>query len=58
MNTKELGIIRRTAEGFRAALADLAGEDGDRKLSSALQAFQEPYDKPLSSQAAGYTPPC
>ncbi len=54
MTARELAFIREAARGFRAALADLAGDDGDRLLAEAMAALQEPYDKPLSNRDIAY----
>lgn len=54
MTPRELYFIRSAATGFRAALADLAGDDGDRILAEAMAAFHEPYDKPLSNRDIAY----
>lgn len=54
MNPKELGIIRNTAAGFRRALAELSGDQGDAALAAAVNDLCEHLDKPLSSELAGY----
>lgn len=54
MTPRELYFIRSAAAGFRAALADLAGDDGDRILAEAMAALQEPYTKPLSNRDITY----
>lgn len=54
MTPRELAFIREAAKGFRAALADLSGDDGDRKLVSAMEALHDPYDKPLSNRDISY----
>lgn len=54
MTPRELAFIREAAKGFRAALADLTGDDGDRLLTEAMQQLHEPYDKPLSNRDIAY----
>ena len=54
MTPRELYFIRSAADGFRAALADLAGDDGDQILAEAMAALQEPYTKPLSNRDIAY----
>ena len=54
MNPKEMSIIRNTAAGFRRALAELSGDNGDIALASAINDFAEYLDRPLSSELAGY----
>jgi len=54
MTPRELYFIRSAAAGFRAALADLAGDDGDRTLADAMAAMHEPYTKPLSNRDIAY----
>lgn len=54
MTPRELAFIREAAKGFRAALSDLSSDDGDRKLSEAMQQLHEPYDKPLSNRDVAY----
>lgn len=54
MTPRELAFIRQAAAGFRAALADLAGDNGDLKLAEAMQLLQEPYNKPLSNRDIAY----
>ena len=54
MGTNNLGRIQRTASGFRAALADLSREDGDWKLSAAMQTIHDLGDKPISTKDAAY----
>ena len=54
MNTKELGIIRNTAAGFRRALNELSGDGGDAALAAAINDLHEHLDRPLSSELAGY----
>lgn len=54
MNPREPYFIRSAAAGFRAALADLAGDDADRTLAKAMATIHEPYDKPLSTRDFAY----
>ena len=54
MTPRELYFIKSAATGFRAALADLAGDDGDRILAEAMAALHEPYTKPLSNRDIAY----
>lgn len=54
MTPRELYFIRSAATGIRAALADLAGDDGDQILAEAMAAFHEPYDKPLCNRDIAY----
>lgn len=54
MNPKELGIIRKTADGISRALSELSGDDSDRCLSAAICDLYEHLDRPLSSDLAGY----
>lgn len=49
-----MGRIQRTVSGFRAALADLSGDDGDQKLAAAMQAIHDLGDKPISTRDAAY----
>lgn len=54
VNVSNLYRIQQTAEGFGAALDDLAGEQGDQKLAAAMQQLQEDSNKRLSSREVGY----
>lgn len=54
MSANNLSRIQRTASGFRAALADLSGNDGDRKLAEAMQALHDLDSKPISTKDAAY----
>ncbi len=54
MNAKELGMIRNAAAGFRRALAELSGDDGDAALAAAIADLHERLDKPLSGEVVGY----
>lgn len=54
MNSSSLYRIQKTAEGFRAALADLSGDDGDWKLAEALQQLHEHDNRRLPSREVGY----
>lgn len=54
MTPRELYFIRSAANGVRAALADLAGDDGDQTLAEAMAALQEPYTKPLCNRDIAY----
>ena len=54
MNPKELGIIRNTAAGFRRALAELSGDQGDAALAAAVNDFHEYLARPLSAELTGY----
>ena len=54
MTPRELAFIREAAKGFRAALSDLSGDDGDRKMEAAMEALHEPYDKPMSNKDIAY----
>lgn len=54
MHSSNLYRIQATAEGFRAALTDLAGDDGDQKLIEALQQLHEDSNRRLPSREIGY----
>lgn len=54
MTPRELAFIREAALGFRTALAELSGDDGDQLLAEALAAMHEPYDKPLTNRDIAY----
>lgn len=54
MNPKELGMIRNAAAGFRRALAELSGADGDAALSAAICDFSEHMAQPLTGELVGY----
>lgn len=54
VNTSNLYRIQKTAEGFRSALADLSGDDGDQILTETLQQLHEDNNKRLSSREVGY----
>lgn len=54
VNTSNLYRIQKTAEGFRSALADLSGDDSERKFAEALQQLHEDSNKRLSSLEVGY----
>jgi hypothetical protein len=54
MGANNLGRIHSAAAGFRAALADLSGSDGDQKLAEAMQGLYDLGDKRISIEEAAY----
>lgn len=54
MSVNNLGRIQSAAVGFRTALADLSGNDGERKLAEAMQRLHDLGDKRISIQDAAY----
>ena len=54
MGVNNLGRVQSAAAGFRAALADLSGNDGNQKLAEAMQRLHDLGDQRISIQDAAY----